>query len=134
MAKENLTHKQEGFCRSFVETGNATEAYRRNYSHVNCKRATINRSAKTLIDKPKIMARIHALQAIHQARHEVTVDSLTADLEEDRQLARDLGQPAAAVSALNIKARIHGLDRQVHSNDPNNPLPAAINVLIVDNR
>ena len=30
-----LTEKQEAFCRAFVETGNASEAYRRSYDAKN---------------------------------------------------------------------------------------------------
>ena len=32
-----LTTKQEKFCKSFIETGNATEAYRRSYDCKNIK-------------------------------------------------------------------------------------------------
>ncbi len=126
-----LTPKQEGFCKSYIETGNASEAYRLNYSTGKMKPDSVNRSAKALMDNLKIASRIKSLQQIHQKRHEVTVDSLTRELEEDRQLARKLGQPAAAVSALNVKARIHGLDKQVLSNDPENPMPSAIHIEIV---
>lgn len=126
-----LTPKQEGFCRTYIETGNASEAYRQNYNISRMKPESVGRRAKEVMDNRKITARIQALQKIHQKRHEVTVDSLTRELEEDRQLARELGQPAAAVSALNVKARIHGLDKQVLSNDPDNPMPAAIHIEIV---
>ena len=52
MAK--LTPKQESFCLSYIETGNASEAYRLNYDTENMKPATVNRNAKALLDNNKI--------------------------------------------------------------------------------
>ena len=73
------------------------------------KPATINRKAKGLLDNSKIGAILGELRAALQARHEVTVDSLTMDLEADRQLARQQGQAGAAVGATLGKAKLHGL-------------------------
>jgi hypothetical protein len=42
-------------------------------------------------------------------RHEITVDTLITDLEDDRQLARTEGQASAAVQATMAKARLLGL-------------------------
>ena len=50
----NLTPKQEGFCISYIETGNASEAYRLNYSVEKMKPDTVNRKAKFEMDKGKI--------------------------------------------------------------------------------
>lgn len=61
--KQNLTLKQEKFCHVYIETGNATEAYRQAYSTSNMKPETVNRNAKTLIDNSKISARIAELKA-----------------------------------------------------------------------
>lgn len=41
-----LTPKQEAFCLSYAETGNALEAYRRVYGKENMKDATVERNAK----------------------------------------------------------------------------------------
>ena len=104
-----MTPKQEKFARLYIELGNASEAYRQSYNAARMKPATVNRAAKQLIDNPKIAARLEELRTEHQRRHEVTVDSLTMDLEEDRQLAREMGQAAAAVGATLGKAKLHGL-------------------------
>jgi len=55
---EKLTHKQEIFCVEYIKTGNASEAYRNVYSCVNSKPETVHRSAKELLDNPKIATRI----------------------------------------------------------------------------
>ena len=62
MAKSDLTPKQEAFVAVYLETGNATEAYRRSYDCSGMKDATINRAAKELLDNPKIATRIGVLQ------------------------------------------------------------------------
>lgn len=108
MAKK-LTPKQEAFCLTYIETGNASEAYRQAYNAENMKPETVNRSAKELLDNPKITARLEALQEAHRERHNVTVDSLTTDLIDDRQLARDNKQANAAITATMGMAKLHGL-------------------------
>lgn len=57
-----LTPKQEAFCHSYLETGNASEGYRSAYSTSNMKPETINRRAKDLLDHSKIQARMAQLQ------------------------------------------------------------------------
>lgn len=56
-----LTPKQENFCLAYLETGNASEAYRRSYDAENMKPETINRNAKDLLDNSKIAARLAEL-------------------------------------------------------------------------
>ncbi len=51
---KNLTPKQKGFCISYIETGNASEAYRLNYSVEKMKPDTVNRKAKFEMDKGRL--------------------------------------------------------------------------------
>jgi hypothetical protein len=53
-----LTVKQENFCIAFMETGNASEAFRRAYNCENMKPESINRKAKDMADHVKIRARM----------------------------------------------------------------------------
>ncbi len=55
---DKLTAKQEAFYRAYLETGNATEAYRRSYDVSGMKPETINRCAHDLFNHPKISARL----------------------------------------------------------------------------
>ena len=48
---------------------------------------------------------------MHQQRHQITIDSLSSQLDEDRDFARQNGHSAAAVSATMGKARLFGLLR-----------------------
>jgi phage terminase small subunit len=61
MAK-NLTLKQEKFCLEYIETGNASEAYRRAFNTERMKPETVNRNAKAMIDDSKIATRLQALK------------------------------------------------------------------------
>ncbi len=106
-----LTPKQEAFALAYVETGNASEAYRRSYNAEKMKPETVNRTAKELLDNPKIAARLAELKAAHVERHEITVDDLIRELEEARSIAMagERQQPAAMVAATMGKAKILGL-------------------------
>ena len=110
-----LTNKQENFCQAYIETGNASEAYRQAYDvGEKTKEQTVWRKAKELMDNGKVTARIEALQSKHRERHDVTVDSLTNELEQARATAYRHGHGAAMVSASMGKAKLHGLIKDKH--------------------
>lgn len=125
-----LTEKQEAFCRAYIETGNASEAYRAAYDAENMALPTVNRSAKALMDNHKIAARLEELRAPIIQKHNITVDSLIAELEEARMaaLTAETPQSSAAVSATMSKAKLVGLDKQVI--ETKEDLSSAINKLI----
>ena len=129
--KKKLTPKQEGFCQDYITTSSQTRAYELNYNVKNMQKNSIHSKAHELMQNGDVTVRINELQARVAKKFEVTVESLTKEFEEDRQLARELDMPSAAIAATNGKARIHGLDKQVVSNDPENPMPAVIKVEVV---
>ncbi|SMD02201.1 terminase small subunit [Novosphingobium sp. B1] len=122
----SLTPKQEAFALAYIETGNASEAYRRAYDAARMKDATVNRKAKELLDNGKITARVDELKAEHAERHAVTVDAIAAMLREDREFARKCATPAAAVSATMGLAKLYGHLREKveHTGKDGKDLPA----------
>ena len=106
-----LTIKQERFCMVYVETGNASEAYRQAYNAENMKEASINVNASKLLTDAKIALRIKELKSGHTKRHELTIDDLVKQLEEARQVALTLENPqcSAAISATMGTAKLLGL-------------------------
>jgi phage terminase small subunit len=74
-----LTPKQEAFCLKYIETGNASEAYRHAYDAEGMKPETVNRTAKELLDNPKIAARLQEIKAAHLKRHGVTIDRVLSE-------------------------------------------------------
>lgn len=106
----DLTPKQEAFCLSYIETGNATEAYRRAYSSENYGENALNVQASKMLKHPKVALRLTELRQVHAKRHEVTVDSITTMLRDAYNLAmkEEVEAPAAAVSAALGLAKLHG--------------------------
>jgi phage terminase small subunit len=115
--REHLTPKQDAFAMAYVETGNATEAYRRAYSPRKMSDSSMSREAHSLLRHPKITPMIDRLRQAHAEQHDVTVESLTRQLEDARQLAMASKNPSAAVAATMGIAKLHGLltDKLEHS-------------------
>ena len=107
---DKLTLKQEAFAMAYIESGNASMAYKAVYNvNGNTSDNTISVEACKLRNTPKITLRILELQELAQVRHSITVDSLTDELEFARVTALENGQASAAVSASMAKAKLHGL-------------------------
>ena len=106
-----MTPKQEQFARLYVETGNASEAYRQAYNTDNMKPETVTNEAYKLLQDPDISAMVDGLKEEARQRHAVTVGDLLHELEQARAaaLAAPTPQSSAAVSATMGKAKMLGL-------------------------
>lgn len=71
IADGTLTMKQEAFCRYYVDTGNATEAYRMSYDTSNMKAETIWSNASRILASSKVAARISEIQHENAERSNV---------------------------------------------------------------
>ncbi|KQQ62985.1 terminase [Pseudomonas sp. Leaf129] len=111
--KRRFTDKMELFCLAYVETGNASEAYRRAYNTANMAEKTAQREGYNTLQKPQVQARIEELRNQVMDRHEITVDTLLLELEQARRLALETKKAAAAVTATMGKAKLLGLDKQI---------------------
>lgn len=109
----SLTPKQEAFCLAYLETGNASEAYRRAYNAENMKAGTIAVKASELLANGKVAVRLAEMRQAAAKRNQITVDDLLRELEEARTKALNCENPqsSAAVSATLGKAKLLGLDR-----------------------
>ena len=94
-----MTLKQENFCLAYIESCDASKAYRKAYNAENMKPETVNRKAKELLDNGKIAARIEELRAPAREAARMTLEGHLDDLRVLRDEARDLGQMGAAISA-----------------------------------
>ena len=107
---DKLTPKQETFAMAYVESGNASKAYKTAYNvNENTSDNSISVEASKLKNNPKITLRIEELQELAQERHSITVDGLTDELEKARKTAQEAGQASAMVAATMGKAKLHGL-------------------------
>jgi len=104
-----LTQKQESFCYAYIESGNASEAYRRCYNAGNMKPETINRMAKDVMDNPKIAARIEELRAPIRERAGISLQKHLATLGRLRKEAEAAGNYSAAITAETQRGKASGL-------------------------
>lgn len=129
----NLTPKQDEFARAYVETGCAAEAYRRAYKAKDMKDNVVHVKACELLKHGKVTVRIEQLKERVMKKHNCTLDSLIAELEEARAIAIENPRAvSAAVSATMGKAKLLGLvtDKQEHAGKDGAPLFPTVNVNI----
>lgn len=113
--KRHFSDKMEKFCLAYMETANAAESYRRAYNTSGMAEKTIQREGYNTLQKPQVQARLEELRKQVMERHEITVDTLLAELEEARKaaLGAETPQTSAAVSATMGKAKLLGLDKKI---------------------
>lgn len=92
----SLSIKQEKFCNYYVESGNASDAYRRAYSCKGKSDNTVWVEASRLANNPKVALRISELRSEMQRRSDITKDEAVGILAD---IAR-----ANIVDALEIKS------------------------------
>lgn len=104
-----LTHKQEMFCLAYVETGNASEAYRRAYDTGKMKPESVNESASRLLADVKIVARLEQLRAPVRERAQITLESHLERLNHLSLMAEQAEQYSAAIKAEESRGKVSGL-------------------------
>lgn len=105
----SLTPKQENFCLAYLETGNASEAYRRAYDAERMPPESINRKAKEVMDNVKIAARLEELRAPVREKALLTLESHLARLDELSRKAEQAEQFAPAITAETNRGKAAGL-------------------------
>ena len=121
-----MTPKQELFAQVYLETSNASEAYKRAYD-TQANANTINRKASQLLKHPEVSTHIIELQNEQRKKHHLTLDDILQELEQTRLLALKNKQCSAAISATMSKAKLLGLDKKAGVNE--NPMTAFITSL-----
>lgn len=131
-----LTAKQEAFCLAYLETGNASEAYRRVYNASNMKPETANNKAYALLKRGDIGARLEQLRAPIREKVMITYEGHLARLEELSRKAEEAEQYSAAITAETNRGKVAGLytDKIDHSSSDGTmtPPPATIQFIVVD--
>ena len=113
-----LDPMRERFAREYHATGNASEALRRaNPKAKKWKQHSLHVEASKVLSEPEVSLRLEQLQAEAAKRHGTTIDSLTSELEAARDGAMSTGQFSAAVSAIGLKAKLHGLIKDKVANE-----------------
>ena len=131
MTGKALTPKQESFCLRYIETSNASEAYRLSYDAARSTDKTVWEQASKLLADLKVAARVAELSAKHLKRHEITVDRVLGEYAKlaflDIRKAFDEGgklkpihdlddDTAAAIAGLEVETKVTlGDDGQVQN-------------------
>lgn len=128
-----LTPKQEAFAQAYVETGNASEAYREAYPKARSwKPETVHSKASHLLNNGKVLARINEL------REELARLSLWTREQSVRALAEIVqtsDKPAEIIAAVKELNAMHGYnapERLEVSGTPPAPVILKIGDRIVD--
>lgn len=77
---KGLTIKQENFCNYYIESGNASDAYRRAYSCEKMKNETVNIKASELLNNGKIAVRVKELQEEQKEKSDITKERVLQEL------------------------------------------------------
>ncbi len=109
MTSTSLTPKQENFCLAYLETGNASEAYRRAYDAENMKPESIHRKAFGLLNRGKIGARLDELRQPAVEAAQVTLEDHLHHLAALRDAAHAAEQYSAAITAEFHRGKAAGL-------------------------
>jgi len=126
-----LTVKQENFCLAYMETGNASEAYRRAYNADAMKAETVNKRASELMTNGAITGRIEVLRGKVEAKALLTIERLTNDLLRIAKKGEDLAEaPGLSVARASLMdaAKLNGLvvDKKDHSSSDGTMTPSRI--------
>lgn len=105
----SLTKKQEDFILAYIESGNATGAYRSAYNVGGMKAETVNRTAKELLDNPKIAARIAELRKPVIEKAQLSLEQHLNDLKRLRDLAEASEKYGPAIMAEVSRGKASGL-------------------------
>jgi phage terminase small subunit len=103
---KQLSQRQRRFCQLVVEGKSPPIAYveagyKHDKSYANCYRL--------LTGNDRVKQEILNLQRKAMIKHEVTIESLVEELNEAREHAKKVGQPASEVSSIMAKAKLLGL-------------------------
>lgn len=103
--------RHEHFAALLAEGWTATDAY------AEVGYTPDGRNAGRLTKNDEIRSRVAELLERAQTRHDVTLDSLTAELEEAREIAKQQKNAAGMTAAIMGKAKLHGLETGPRANE-----------------
>lgn len=124
----SLTIKQENFCLAYIETNNASEAYRRSFNAENMKPVTITKRASEFINRRDIAGRIQELRKPAIDAAQFTLEEHLNALKKLRDDAAMANQFSAAITAEVNRGKASGfyIDKTKFGGDQDDPLMSLI--------
>ena len=111
--RDKLTAKQLKFTREYAKDGNGTRAA----ISAGYAPKSADSAASRMLTIDKVKNSVSIFQENHRLKTEVTIESLAAELEHDRERARQLDQTSVAVQATMHIAKLHGLEINKNENN-----------------
>lgn len=108
-AATSLTPKQEAFTANIAAGMTQSDAYRNAYDAENMTPKQIWEEASKLAANPKVARRLFLLHEKATERTLVTIESISRELDEARDMARVLKNASAFTGAVMGKAKVNGL-------------------------
>lgn len=108
-ARRSLTPKQDAFARYIAAGESYSAAYAKAYDAARMSRGSIHSEASKLMAQDRITRRVAELQNRSGREAAYSVQDALGELEELRALALAQGQYSTAISAVEKKAKLHGL-------------------------
>ena len=108
MKTQMLTQKQEAFCLAYINSANASEAYRQAYGCGKWKPESVNRKAFDMLQDVKIVARIAELRKVAADKAGYTLAEHMKRLKLLSERAEDENQLAAAIKAEELRGKVSG--------------------------
>lgn len=81
MGKNELSVKQENFCHFYIETGNASEAYRCAFNADNMKAESVAVEASKLLSNPNVALMVQELRNELIKCHDITKERILSELK-----------------------------------------------------
>jgi len=103
-----LTTKQEAFCLAYIESGNATDAYRKAGYSPGMAQKTAMEAASRLLKNGKIVARLDELRKPAADAAQLTLQGHLERLERLSEAAEKEGKYSAAVAAEVARGKVSG--------------------------
>lgn len=123
-----LTAEEDTFCLAVIECGgNLAAAYRLAFGS-DTRTPVIK--AQELLARPEVAMRLKKLADATQEHAMISLGSHMLQLAEIRDLAKDVGQFKVALAAERSRGEAAGFYKQQAVQQPNTPLPPAVQVVI----
>lgn len=108
MTEKKLTPKQERFVLAYMETGNASESYRKAYDAKQMTEKSVNETASRLLKNVKVAARLEALRAPVLEATQMTLEGHLQRLKELSDEAQENGKFGPAIQAEIARGKVSG--------------------------
>jgi phage terminase small subunit len=124
----SLTPKREKFAQAVASGMDQSDAYRSAFDAQAMKPNSVHREASLLMSNPMVTQRVSELRAPAVKKVGITLESHLADLEELRNMAKDMGQIQAAITAEVARGKHSGVaapDKRELGGPNGTPIPVA---------